>query len=597
MSADLVLINGKVITLDSRSSIHQAVATKGQRVVAVGTNEEVRALAGKDTRILNLRGGTVLPGINDSHIHAALYGGTRPPLALDLRLPKGKSIEEIVKLVGEEVRKAKHGEWIKGIGWQGSQLRECLNDKIRLPTRWDLDPVSPNNPVYLIDFSVHGLWVNTKALELAGITKDTMLVSGGRIEKDPATGEPTGMLWEFPAQGLVMRAVPPWSRAQKREAILSAMRELNSLGITSITEGALGPGGTGYAGGLIDSECISIYNDLYNEGKLTVRVNIMFLFGDRGACSYRDFQELMPRMGIHSGFGNEWLRIAGVKIFADGVPMTARTAWMSQEYPGGGKGSLTFPGDTEEARCDEMMKIIAYAHHHGFQVGIHAVGDRATEESINGLVKAIQAEPKRLRHYIIHGAFVSESYIKLMAAYEIGFNKQPALGAGSSPSAGPVAQTGTGAQNLRSLIDAGIRIASGSDAPVTYPNWKLGVEMAVTRQGLTREEAIRIYTTGGAWQDHMENVKGSIEAGKLADLCILDQDILTLDAPRIRDITTVATISGGKIVYGTGNLDQRARRKERSALGSREKQFKSRAGETTPEGLNTNSRSARTRTF
>jgi adenine deaminase len=121
--------------------------------------------------------------------------------------------------------------------------------------------------------------------------------------------------------------------------------------------------------------------------------------------------------------------------------------------------------------------------------------------------------------------------------------------------------------------------------------------MAVTRQGLTREEAIRIYTTGGAWQDHMENVKGSIEAGKLADLCILDQDILTVDAPRIRDITTVATISGGKIVYGTGNLDQRARRKERSALGSREKQFKSRAGETTPEGLNTNSRSARTRTF
>ena len=390
----------------------------------------------------------------------------------------------------------------------------------------------------MIDYSVHGLWVNTKALELAGITKDT------------TTGEPTGMLWEFPAQSLVMRVVPPLSRVQKREAILSAMRELNSLGITSITEGALGPGGTGYAGGLMDSECISIYNDLYNEGKLTARVNIMFLIGDQGACSYRDFQELMPRMGIHTGFGNEWLRIAGVKIFADGVPMAAsKTAWMSKEYPGGGKGGLVFPGDTEEARYDEFMKIIAYAHHHGFQVGIHAVGDRAVEESVNGLVKAIQAEPKRLRHYIIHGIFLSESYIKLMDTYEIGLNKQPALGADSSPSAGPVSQIGTGVRNWRSLIDTGIRIASSSDAPVTYPDWKLGIEMAVTRQGLTHEEAIRIYTTGGAWQDHMENVKGSVEAGKLADFSVIDKDILTIAPNDIGNIQNLMTIVGGKIVY------------------------------------------------
>lgn len=556
MSADLVLTNGKVITLDSRLSIHQAVAIKGQKFVAVGTNEEVKSLADKNTRILNLRGVTVLPGINDSHIHAALYGGTRPPSALDLRLPRGKSIKEIVKLVGEEARKAKPGEWIRGIGWQGSQLEECQNNNARFPTRWDLDPVSPNNPVYLIDFSVHGLWVNTKALELAEITKDTKLDSGGRIEKDPTTGEPTGILWEFPAQGLVMRAVPSWSQAQKREAILLAMRELNSLGITSITEGALGPGGTGYAGGLMDSECISIYNDLYNEGKLTMRVSFMFLFGDRGDCSYRDFQELMPRMGIHTGFGNEWLRVGGVKIFADGVPMAAKTAWMSQEYPGGGRGSLIFPGDTDEERYDELMKIIAFAHHHGFQMGIHAVGDRAVEASVNGLVKAIMAESSRLRHYIIHGVFLSEPHIKLMAAYEIGLNKQPTLGVtSSSPVAGQVAQTGTGVRNWRSLIDAGIRIASSSDAPVTYPNWKLGVEAAITGQGLTREEAIRTYTTGGAWQDHMENIKGSIDVGKLADLCILDQDILTIDVYRIRDIVTIATISGGSVVYGERNLD------------------------------------------
>ena len=200
-------------------------------------------------------------------------------------------------------------------------------------TRWDLDEVAPDNPVYLVSFTQHELVANSRALEIAGIGRDTHTEPGSEIVKDPATGEPTGVLLELPAEGLIMRVVPPWSREDKRNAILGMMHDLNARGITSVTDAALGPGGTGFQGGFFDAECISVYNDLHNEEALTVRMNLLYLFGSYGAISLDDFEKSIPEIGIHSGFGDEWLKIGGIKLFADGIPQT-KTAWLQRGVPG-----------------------------------------------------------------------------------------------------------------------------------------------------------------------------------------------------------------------------------------------------------------------
>lgn len=564
---DLIIINGKVITVDSDFSIAQAVAVKSDRIVAVGTSDEIEALADKNAKVLDLKGKTVLPGINDAHIHAALYGGMRPPLALNIGYPTVKSINDIVKAVGEKAKTIKPGEWIRGVGWDEGYLEECLKNKVRHPTRWDLDPVSPNNPVLLNDYSQHELWVNSKAFELAGITKDKPSPPGGEIVKHPVTGEPTGILRELSAEALVLRVVPLWSREQKRQAILHMMKELNLLGITSITEPALGPGGTGIQGGLLDAECISVYNDLYNEGRLTLRVNILYLFGEYGACSFKDFQQIVPYIGIHSGFGDEMLRIAGIKMFADGIP-TIKTAWMHEEYVGGGNGSLVLPGETDDERYQELIKMIVFAHKHGFQLGIHSIGGRAIEACIDGFIRAEREEPKNLRHYIIHGDFISDKNIERAVNHNIGICVQPGIKWTISDFMDNVVGKELSARQwpLRTLIDAGVHLSASSDAPVTYPNWKQGVQSAILRESkatgavsgpgqcITVEEAIHMYTIGGAWQDHMEHLKGSIEVGKLADMCVLDQDILTVEPHNIKDIRNLITIIGGKIVCDAGAI-------------------------------------------
>jgi len=568
--ADLVITNGKVVTVDKKFTIAQAVAVKNSRIIAVGTNDDIQAFVGQGTQVLDIQGKTMLPGINEAHIHAALFGGARPPLVIDVGYPTVTSIGDIVKKVDKKVRDAQPGEWIQGVGWDAGYLDECLEDPTRRLTRWDLDPVSPENPVSLSDMSSHMIWVNSKALELAGITADTPSPAGGEIIREPSSGEPTGVLQELPALELVMRLIPPWDKNQKRQAILTAMKELNSLGITSITEAGLGPGGGSFQGGLFGSECISIYNDLYNEGKLTLRVNILLLFGEYGKVILKDLQQSLSFLGIHTGFGNEWLRIAGVKIFADGVP-PARTAWMYEEYPdsNGVKGRLVIPGKTDEERHLELIHMMAHAHKLGFQMGIHSCGDRAIDAVVDGLIKAMKEEPdKDLRHYIIHGDFATKECARRMGQWNIGVNAQPAIKYVASDLMDIIMSEERSARHFpcRLFLDSKIPMAFGSDAPVVYPNWKQGIEAAVLReskgttgkvsgpeQRITREEAIRAYTMGGAYQDHMEHTKGSIEVGKLADFCILGEDILAIESHTIKDIPTVMTIIGGKIVFDASN--------------------------------------------
>lgn len=562
MKADLVLTNGSIVTVDDGFSIAASVAVKGDTIAAVGSADQIAPLLGTRTKVIDLEGRTVLPGVNDAHIHSVLYGGMMPPLALDVSYPAVKSIADIVKAVEEKVKTAKSGEWIRGFGWDEKYLEECLRDPGRHPTKYDLDAVAPDNPVCLSDFSVHTTWQNSRALALAAVTSDTVSPPGGEVEKFETTGEPTGILKDFPAVGLVMRVMPPYTRKEKKEAILTAMKELNRQGVTSITDPALGPGGAAYQGGLMDAGCISAYTDLYNESRLTVRVNFLYLCGEYGACSFRDFQETIPSLGICTGFGNEWLRLAGLKVFADGAP-PFRTAWMNEPYTGGGTGSLVLPGENDEDRLGELRRIIEYSHSLGFQLGIHATGDRASDACTDAFIAAENADPKGLRHYIIHGDFISDEYARKMADNHIGLCVQPEIKTLLSHyMAELVGEERTARQfPLQTMIRAGVHVSASSDAPVNMPDWKKGVASAVLRKGkadgrvsgpeerVTVADAIRMYTIEGAWQNHQEKRKGSIEPGKLADFCILDENILEADPHRIENIKTRMTIAGGRVVY------------------------------------------------
>lgn len=559
---DLALLNANVLTVDVGFSRAQAVAIRGNRIVAVGNNLQIGPYLSDDTQVVDLEGRTVLPGINDSHSHTALWAGTRPPHVLDLSYPGVRSVKEIVDQIRAQVAALPPGDWIRGAGWDVGYLEECVADPSFCLNRHLLDAVSPDNPVALQDFSVHTLWVNSMALRLAGIDRDTGGPIGGGIEKDTDSGDPTGILREFAAADRVMSLIPPLSRAEKREAIAVALDEMSAMGITSMTEPALGPGGDSYQGGLLGSDCIGAYQDLLDEGRLKVRVNILYLLGDYGSCSLADLQRVIPAFGFHSGFGNEKLKVGGIKIFADGIPPN-RTAWVSREYLGGGHGSLVIPGASDEERSRELENMIRFAHTHGFQVGIHAIGDLAIQAAIDGFVKAETEDPRDLRHYVMHVDFMTADQARACAEHDLGVNITPTLPWTISDMNIDV----VGLEQVRKewpyrlIADSGCRLAASSDAPCTYPSWLQGVQSAVLReskatgtvyspdQRLSVEEALKMYTVGGAWQDHQEAMKGSIEPGKLADLCVLDQDITRLPAQDFTAVKNVMTVMDGEIVF------------------------------------------------
>lgn len=550
LAPDSVIINGKIITVDRKFTITQAVAVKDGKIIAVGSNEDVRKLKGGSTKVLDLRGKTMLPGINDAHNHLQTFGLSRPPLRLDLTFPKVKSINDIAQMVGERVKAVKPGEWIQGHGWNEGFLDEIKANPKRDVTRQDLDLVSPNNPVCFTRFCLHVVWVNSKALELAKITDKTSDPPGGKILRDPNTGQPTGVLLET-AKDLILSLIPPFSQEREKEAINVAMKEYNALGITSVTDPS------------VDPKLVRLYNDLYNEGKFTVRMNLLLNWtGYNAPMSFEMLKNSLNYVGTHTGFGDEWLRIAGIKIFADGVP-SRKTSWEWDEFIGGGRGSLVVPGSTDEERYNQLVNMIVYAHKNGFQVGVHASGARSIDASVDGFVKAMNEKSWDARHYTIHSNLVSAETAARMAKYSLGVNMQmPIKHAASHILASAIGRERSNyAWPLRTCLNAGVHVTDSSDAPVMYPNWKQGVETAVLResqatgevygleQRITREEALRLWTIEGAWQNHQEKIKGSIEVGKLADFCVLDEDILAIDAHQISKIPVLMTIVGGKIVY------------------------------------------------
>jgi predicted amidohydrolase YtcJ len=567
LSADLIITNGKVVTVDKNFSIAQAVAVKNEKIIAVGSNRDIKKLAGSNTEVIDLKGKTMLPGINDAHAHVTDWGLSRPPFSLNVSFPEVNSLYDIIQMISQKYKEVKRGEWIQGTGWDEGYLKEHKADPNWLPKKEDLDRVSPDIPVALYDYSGHRALVNSKALELAGITKDTPDPVGGKITRNPDTGELNGLLYEK-ATLPVSALFPPLTREKASKGLLAGMAALNALGITSFTDA------------VVNRDLWIVYNDVYNDyfdqGKWTCRVNLLLSLSGHGGfkpdvptCP-EDVEKALYYIGCKHNFGNEWLKIAGVKVAADGIS-TLKTAWMYEEYEGGGVGGLVTKGDTPQEKENNLREIIKLLHKNRFQVGIHCCGSRAVDICYDQFMKCILEDPWDARHYCCHNEFANPETIKRIGEfcrnnpYKVSMNVQSFIRSTIADFMASVVGTQLAAYHwpLRTMLDAGIIVTDSSDALITSPNFLEGIQSAVLReakatgkvigqeQAITVKEAIINFTINGAWQDHQEKIKGSIEAGKLADFCVLDGDILTIEPHDIRKLKNIMTIIGGKIVYQT----------------------------------------------
>ncbi|WP_369166980.1 amidohydrolase [Streptomyces sp. R28] len=556
----LILTGGQVLTVDRDFTVAEGVAVRDGAIVAVGTDAEMRALAGPGTRIVELDGRAVLPGINDSHLHGAAYGMTKPPFALNVGHPAVGSIADITALVGGAVRAAPPGEWIVGLGWDAGYLTECLADAGRFPHRRDLDAVAPDNPVCLNDFSAHMVWANTAALRACGIDADTAAPDGGVIDTDP-DGTPTGILREA-AQRLVQSALPVPTVAQRRQAIDGVIRELHSRGITSYTEPGLGPGGTGTLFGGLSTDNWTAYAELAATGDLQARVSVLLLPAPMGG-SADDVRKGLAELRRPESADPRLLNVIGVKIFADGVPPN-RTAWMNDPYPDGGHGALCVHGESPALQVEELREMIRIAHEAGFQLGVHVTGDRAIDTVVDAFVAADEAAPRPdARHYVIHGDFIGADSLTKLAAHGYGVNMNPGIKWTISDLMDEIVGPQRSAYQwpVRSAIDAGVRVCSSSDAPITEPDWRQGVASMMLRESKASGQrsgpeqcvdlasALRAYTVNAAWQDFADDWKGTIEPGKVADLCVLDRPLLHLDPHDISQVEVDLTVFDGRVVH------------------------------------------------
>ncbi|ASN20062.1 amidohydrolase [Arthrobacter sp. YN] len=560
--ADFVFTNGKIFTVDDEFTVVAALAVCGESIVAVGTWEDVLPCVGPNTEIVDLAGKSVIPGINDSHLHGIAFGLDTPPLSLDLSYPAVKSLADIRECIREAVADAQSGDWIVGTGWDDGYLEECLAEPGRMPHRVDIDDISPHNPVFLQDYSRHTSWVNSAALRIAGVDESSPVPDGGVVDTNP-DGSLTGVFREG-AQALVQRVLPPLTRERREQAIRSTVAKLQELGITSFTDPALGPGGELIAGGAAGAEGLQVYADLAAQEELGVRVSTLLLpAGMSGSAA--EFEQNLEQIQVPAVRDLRRFQVLGVKVFADGIPPSG-TAWMHQEYVGGGCGSLCVSGDTDEQRVAEVTGMILAGHKAGYQVGVHVTGDRAIDTVVDAIIAAQEAHPRpNARHYLIHGDFVSESALRRMAAHGIGVNMNPTIKWTIADLEVGVVGSERAAYEwpYRSALEAGVMLMSSSDAPVTTPDWRQGLSTMILREGkasgevsgpeqrIGLEAALRTYTSSPAWQDFAEEWKGSLEVGKVADLCVLDADLERIDPHDMPHMPVVMTMVGGTVVHRT----------------------------------------------
>jgi predicted amidohydrolase YtcJ len=533
--ADLVLVNGSVWTAGSSQPWAEAVAIDGDRILGVGRTAEIKKLAGKKTKVIDLKGALVLPGFIDSHTHF-LEGGFS---LSSIQLRDVFSREQFVKRVEEKAQGLPKGEWILHGNWDHEQFSPP-----ELPRKEWIDGVSPQNPVFVSRYDEHIALANSLALEIGGITKQTESPEGGEIQKDPETGEPTGILRDA-AMDLVTRHIPNPSLKANLEAAETALRHARELGVTSLNDMA---DGSSFAASL------EVYQELLKEDKLTARIYLYIPI---------DQMDIVERLGLKTPFGNDWLAIGGLKGFADGG-LGASTAYFFEPYTDNpGNFGLLAPQMFPEGI---MEKRVLEADRAGLQVAIHAIGDKANFIMLGIFEKTVAQNGKRDRRWRIeHAQHLRPEDIGRFAELGVIASVQPFHAIDD----GRWAEVKIGKERCRttyafkSFLDSGTTLALGSDWPVAPLNPLMGIYAAVTRQTtdgknpdgwfpeqkIPLEEAIKGFTLNGAYAQFSEKDKGSIEVGKLADLVVLDQNLFDIAPAKIKDAKVALTIAGGRIVY------------------------------------------------
>jgi predicted amidohydrolase YtcJ len=492
----------------------EAIAITAGIIVKVGTNDEIAQVTGKNTQTIRLNGKTVLPGLIDSHIHV----GDFARFLLWMDLTQTRSIKEMQTLLKERLKKTAQGKWVVGRGWDDKHFAEK-----RLPTRFDLDVVSPENPVIFYYACGPVCVVNSKALQLAGISKQTKAPLGGTFDKDPETGEPTGILRDT-ATDLAWNKVPEPTAEELVEAAAMACEKVAAAGITTIHWLATSP------------TDLVILRSLCKEGKLPLRVYIVV------PPSFLDM------LGSFSDLDKEVARIGGVEVSADGY-LAMRTAALTEPYKG-------TPAMNAALLCTktELQTAIGKIVDAGYQAVVHAMGDKAVDAALT----AFAAFPRSIRNRIDPAALLNPQLIQRIKQQHVAVSVQPLVAASEFQVYSAVEGLGEERARwlypLKTLLNQGVCVCGGSDCPMEPLNPMLGIQSVVTRQffpaeQLSVDEALRLYTVNAAYAAGEENLKGSIEEGKLADFTVLLSDPHEVPRNGIQDIPVELTIVGGKVAY------------------------------------------------
>ena len=528
--ADWILYNGRIYTVDANRPIAEAMAVRDGRVVFVGSRRGAEALAGNRTTRTDLEGRTVIPGMVDAHVHLAGLG-----VALRrVDLVGTRSYREVVERVAERARTTPRGEWVTGRGWDQNDWADT-----RFPTMEALSRAIPDHPVYLTRVDGHAALVNARALELARVTAATPDPDGGRVIRD-ANGDATGVLIDR-AQGIVSRVIPSPARSETREAILAAIREANKWGLTGVHDAGVGP------------EIIDLYEELARDGRYDLRNYVMISSSDQTLDRY--FAR-GPQAGLHDG--RLWIR--SIKISSDGA-LGSRGAALLEPYSDDpdNRGLVT--------TAPERVRAVAVrALRQGFQLNVHAIGDRANRLVLDAFESALTEVPTSDHRFRVeHAQILHFQDIPRFAQLDVIPSMQGSHQ--TSDMYWAIDRLGwtrvQGAYAWRTLLNTGVVIPNGSDFPVEHPNPLISFKAFVTRQDesgwpaggwfggerATRDEALKSMTLWPAYAGFMEDVSGSLSPGKYADFVILSQDIMTVAPERILDTHVVMTVLGGKVVY------------------------------------------------
>jgi predicted amidohydrolase YtcJ len=545
-SADILFINGQVVTMAPNGTVVEALATKGDRILAIGSTSELTALKGAATRVVDLQGRTLLPGLIDSHCHLALYGMYLS--GVDCRYPAVESIKDIQEKIRAAASLTSSGAWIRGWAYDHKKLKEG-----RHPTRWELDEVAPDHPVHLVRTDYHISVANSRALEIAGITADTPDPKGGRIQRD-AKGEPNGVLVDAAHMDM-----GHWSALTEEEliqALIAASDGYLSYGVTSVHD----------AGGPAPVQ-IPAALEARRRGELRVRIYMLLWTPNNLEAMHESF--LGTRVG--TGFGDDFLRVGHFKLMVDGSS-SGPTAAMREPYDSNPEdaGLLYY---TQEEVTERFRK----AFRSGYQLTAHGMGDRGIDIVMNGIEAALaEADELSLRsHYpprIEHCGFVDPEMIHRIK--RLGIIPVPQSTFLYDFGDGYLRDYGDRTRYMfacRTFIDQGITVAGSSDCPVTSPDPMLGIYAAMTRktqggqligpeEAITLREALQMYTINGARASGEEDRKGSLEPGKLADLAVLSEPLLDLDVETIKDVKAVMTVIAGQVVFERQELQENEER-------------------------------------